>query len=264
MSKIIHLSDLHIGHKELGKRAWAIANRIIINKPQADDYVILITGDLVEDGKAIDTIEEARRYVDFLKAANFHVLFVPGNHDVGDGSYASKATSRRFIETLYGKNVTFPRVDMINDTAFIGLNSMEEETGWKDGGLSAEGELGKKQIDRLKNILERKTVQAKKYRVLYLHHHPLEYKYFLYLKDADEFKFAIKNKKIDALLFGHYHDAGNWNGSLPSIPRIYDGGSSTGKGNSCHPHRVMNLVKEAASDYDGKFLLDSVKRETKG
>lgn len=266
MSKIIHLSDLHIGHKDLATRAWAIANRIILNKPQSSDYVILLTGDLVENGNDSNSLLEAKRFVEHLRAAGFHVLLVPGNHDFGDGIFASKAVAKEFIKQLFGKRITFPRLDVINDTAFIGLNSMEEETGIRDGGFSAEGELGKKQIDRLNRMLDRKSVVDAKYRVVYLHHHPLDYRVFLYLKDADELRSALENRKIDALLYGHYHDGDIWNGSggWESVPRIYDGGSSTKKGDAKYPHRVIDLSMDPATDYDGKFLQISIMNDTEG
>ena len=144
MSKLIHLSDLHIGHKELGKRAWAIANRIILNKPQAEDYVLILSGDLVESGFNENSLLEAEALVDHLRAAKFDVLIVPGNHDVGNGGLATKRASERFLKIFFGdKKARFPRIDIIHETAYIGLNSMEAETGIFNGGLSAEGELGK-------------------------------------------------------------------------------------------------------------------------
>ena len=265
MSKIIHLSDLHIGHKELSKRAWAIANRIILYKPQSSDYVIVLTGDLVEDGFNTDSLE-AKQLVEYLQAAKFHVLVVPGNHDVGNGGFSTKEVSRQFLKTFYDekKKVIFPRLDIIHNTAFIGLNSMEEETGIFDGGISAEGELGQKQIDRLKKILDRKTVENCKYRVVYLHHHPLDYRPLLYLKDAKELRNTLVKHEIDALLYGHYHDGDIWNGTWESVPRIYDGGSSTKKGDSNYPHRVMDFSKQPDTDYDGKLLSQSILTATEG
>lgn len=266
MSKIIHLSDLHIGHKELGKRAWGIANRIILNKPNGSDYVIVLTGDLVEDGFNTNSLIEAKQLVDYLKAAKFRVLVVPGNHDVGNGGFSTKEVSRNFLKMFFDdeKKVTFPRLDVIHDTAFIGLNSMEEETGIFDGGISAEGELGQKQIDRLAKMLDRKTVQKCKYRVVYLHHHPLDYRPFLYLKDATELRNTLDKYEIDALLYGHYHDGDVWNGTWETVPRIYDGGSSTNKDDASYPHRVMDLSKHPDTDYDGKFLSDSIRNSTEG
>lgn len=265
MSKIIHLSDLHIGHKELGKRAWAIANRIILNKPQTEDYVIVLTGDLVESGFDVNALSEAEALVEHLRAAKFHVLVAPGNHDVGNGGFATKKASRRFLKLFFGdKKARFPRLDIIHDTAFIGLNSMEAETGLFEGGISAEGEIGKKQRKRLIKLLTSDKVKSATHRVVYLHHHPLDHRPLLYLKDADKFRSSLKGHSIDALLFGHYHEADVWNGSWESIARIYDGGSSTNKDGASFPHRVIDLSKDPGTDYDGKFLPDSIRRGTRG
>ena len=48
MKKIIHLSDLHVGYKDLGERFQCIADDIIFLKQPAANYVIVITGDLAE------------------------------------------------------------------------------------------------------------------------------------------------------------------------------------------------------------------------
>ena len=50
MKKIIHLSDLHIGFngQDLKRRLEAIVQSIIFVKESAKDYVIVLTGDLVE------------------------------------------------------------------------------------------------------------------------------------------------------------------------------------------------------------------------
>lgn len=265
MCKLIHLSDLHIGHKELGKRAWAIANRIIMNKPQAEDYVIVLTGDLVESGFDENALSEAKALVEHLRSAKFHVLIAPGNHDVGNGALATKKISRRFLKLFFDdKKARFPRLNIINDTAFVGLNSMEAETGVFKGGLSAEGEIGSKQLKRLKKLFASDEVKGAKYRVVYLHHHPLDHRPLLYLKDAEEFRSSLKGHSINALLFGHYHEGDVWNGSWKSINRIYDAGSSTNKNDAKFPHRVMDLSKDPGTDYDGKFLPDSIRRGTSG
>lgn len=265
MSKLIHLSDLHIGHKELGKRAWAIANRIILNKPQAENYVIVLTGDLVESGFDENALAEALALVEHFQTSGFSVLVAPGNHDVGNGAFATKKASKRFLRLFFGsKKARFPRRDIIHDTAFIGLNSMEAETGFFSGGLSAEGELGKKQLKRLSKLLNEDNIKNAKYRVVYLHHHPVDHRFLLHLKDAKELRKTLQGHAIDALLFGHYHEALTWNGSWEDISRIYDAGSSTSKDEAKYPHRVMDLSKHPSTDYDGDFLPDSIRSGTHG
>ena len=46
--------------------------------------------------------------------------------------------------------------------------------------------------------------------------------------------------------------------------RIYDAGSSTSKDDARFPHRVIDLGKRPNTDYDGKFLPDSVRKGTSG
>ena len=46
MKQIIHFSDLHIGYGNLGRRFDVICNNLIFEKASAEDYVVVITGDL--------------------------------------------------------------------------------------------------------------------------------------------------------------------------------------------------------------------------
>ncbi len=48
MKKIIHLSDLHIGYSDMLERFQHIIKMISFTKPEAENYIIVITGDLVE------------------------------------------------------------------------------------------------------------------------------------------------------------------------------------------------------------------------
>ena len=62
----------------------------------------------------------------------------------------------------------------------------------------------------------------------------------------------LKKSKISALLFGHNHDGRVWSGRW-GISRVYDGGTSTGKGGKPNPHRVIDLSRDPAFDYDAQF-----------
>ena len=46
MKRIIHLSDIHIGYKDLSTTMGDIVNRIIFTKEHSANYVIVITGDM--------------------------------------------------------------------------------------------------------------------------------------------------------------------------------------------------------------------------
>lgn len=196
--------------------------------------------------------DEAKTHLNRLKDAGFTVLVIPGNHDYGTGIIANKKYVKQFKDCFYGNtNLNYPKLDIIKNIAFIGLDSMEAEIGTLDR-LSAEGELGKPQLERLAEILKKDKVIKCDYRVVYLHHHPFHFILTMQLKDSDELGKILKRSKIDALLFGHNHYGKPWHGKW-DIKRAYDGGTCTGKGQYPNPHRVIDLSREPGDDYDGEF-----------
>lgn len=251
--KIIHLTDTHLGYKDLSSRMKSIVTRLIYTKTPASNYVVVLTGDIVEDATEEGAFEEAIMHLDRLKKAGFKVLCVPGNHDYGTGIISSKKYVEKFKLSFFGSaNVSYPKLDVFGNIAFIGLDSMAEELNWYDR-LSAEGELGSAQLQRLSDMLTNNpSVQQAEHTVLYLHHHPFDPKPFLQLKDSEELGQIVQQHSISAILFGHNHDGRKWNG-VWQVPRVYDGGTSTGKKGDPCPHRVIDLSKEPVFDYDAEF-----------
>lgn len=253
MTKIIHLTDTHLGYKGLSSRMREIISRIIFTKEEASNYVIVHTGDIVEDATDDGSYEEASMHFERLKSAGFHLLVVPGNHDYGTGVVSHKKYVTKFKETFFNDStITYPKLDVIGNIAFIGLDSMAEELNWYDR-LSAEGELGQEQLSRLSTMLSHNShVINADHIVVYLHHHPFHPKPLLHLKDSDKLGEIIKKHNISAILFGHNHDGKKWNGKW-GVSRIYDGGTSTGKHGKPCPHRVIDLSREPVFDYDAEF-----------
>jgi predicted phosphohydrolase len=167
---------------------------------------------------------------------------------LGSSKYIDKF-KKDFFRT---KKITYPIKTVIDKIAFFGLDSMAEELHWYDR-LFAEGELGKKQLKRLSEMFSKdEEVKACKYKMVYLHHHPFHPKPFHHLKDSEDLGKILKKNKISALLFGHNHDGRVWSGKW-GIPRVYDGGTSTSKEGKPNPHRVIDLSKDPAFDYDARF-----------
>lgn len=254
MKKIIHLSDLHVGYENLTGKLGDIVTRMIFHKPPAENYVVVITGDIVDDATTEGSYDEASAHLNRLVKAGFHVLVVMGNHDCGSGSIGHKKCLQAFMKHFYGEiEIEFPKLDIIDDIAFIGLNSMAEELNRLNlDFFGAEGELGSEQRKKLELLLESENVKNCQYRVVYLHHHPFHPQPFHQLKDSDELGEILVRYDINALLFGHNHDGRRWNGHW-NIKRAYDAGSSTGKEGKANPHRVIDLSKEPALDYDAQF-----------
>jgi 3',5'-cyclic AMP phosphodiesterase CpdA len=261
MKKIIHLSDIHVGFNGdvLIQRFVAIIRNIIKLKQPATDYAVVITGDIT-DYASEENFENALACVEMLRAEGYKVLVVPGNHDCGTGSIGSRKKLKLFMKMFYGDpDFKFPKKDILGETAFIGLNSMEDELHWfhKEffDALGADGELGPKQLKSLDDLLAEDDVKKCKYRVIYLHHHPVKKVDFLHeLKDKEELgKVIMKHKNVDALLCGHEHVPDVFNGTY-GVPRVYNAGTSTFKLKQKSVHRVIDLSRPPKEDYDARFL----------
>lgn len=264
MNKIIHLSDLHLGSRKMSGHFRLLVDNLIAAVQPANDYIIVVTGDLIDNGYDDYRHKECRELFDRLAAANFKVLPVPGNHDYGKFGVGGDIDRVRDFKRIYfgDENISYPKVDFSNDgaIAFIGLDSMAA-TFRPDGyTANASGRIGEQQLAGLETILNDSRVSACKKRVVYLHHHPLKGMHDGHkLKDAEALCRLLLNRRpvVDALLFGHNHEGKEWNGWLKEISRCYDAGSSTFKRlkpGSLAPHRIIDLSLPAESDYDGDFL----------
>lgn len=253
MKKIIHLSDLHIGHEDLSSRFEEITNNIIFVNQPAKEYIIIITGDIVDDATSQTNYEQAESHIEKLKSAGYKVLIAPGNHDYGTGNLADKKYVGIFWKRFIKKSkVKYPNLDIIEKVAFIGLDSMAEELNWYDS-LWANGELGDEQLKRLDGILGSKRVKDCAYRVVYFHHHPFEARLLHELKDSEALGETLeKHGNVDALLYGHNH-AGKKQNGMWGIRRCYDGGTATCKDDGVSRHRVIDLTQDERLDYDGDF-----------
>lgn len=253
MRTIIHLSDLHVGYPDLGARLRYLVQQLIFFKEPGSKYVVVISGDLVEDATQFDAYSAVRRQVDNLTGAGFEVLVCPGNHDYGTGSFAHKRYVAQFKRTFFGDAaVTYPKLDVVEGCAFIGLDTMAEELGFFQN-LAAEGEIGNKQLRRLDKLLSEESVMAAEHRVLYMHHHPFDPRPFHHLKDTDELREVLKGRNVNTLLYGHNHEGkighGKW-----GIPRCFDAGTATGKRNGSILHRVFRPAADPGDFYHGDFL----------
>ena len=222
--KILHISDLHIGKEETDVDEWRQAEKIVRRTIRAwgddeDKPLVLITGDVVDDGREVEFIE-ARRILRPLHRAGFQVAPLPGNHDYGwNGSHAQEKRFKFFKKYLLGieTRVTYPHVPYADDdVTVITLNSMQAETGFWDG-LLADGELGDHQLDELGELITTLRDERKKTHkiVVALHHHPFIFPGDSPLKKAKELLahrlkdgadlMRLLSGRVDALLFGHEH-----------------------------------------------------------
>lgn len=238
--KIVHLTDLHLGIPACNAVFEKVATNIVNTLTPASDYVIVITGDLMDSVESIADYQPAIDAVNRFRNADFKVLVVPGNHDYGKGAHQYAHFVPAFKEAFYGTwDFTYPRKDVIDGVAFIGLDSMEAEVA--GDAVWADGRLGEAQLTRLEKMLSNDiTIRDASKRVLYLHHRPFDYMAVGHLlNDRDQLKTVVRDK-VDVMLFGHKHKSKVFNRRW-GIPKVYDGGTSTKKDGEYSPHMIIDL-----------------------
>lgn len=249
-SKILHLSDLHVGGANHEKRHLKRIVDKIMGEFSDEALTVLITGDIVNDGQKKQYETVSKLLSRLIENPNFNVWPVPGNHDYGwNGIHAERQRFRYFKSAFYDlENVTYPHVK-VHDAGhvFIGLNSMKAECDFWDG-LLADGELGSRQIHNVSGILNDFDEMPQKRRkqikvIVHLHHHPFLFpddswieegieKMGHWLKDGPGLMGVLAGR-IDILLFGHEHRHLDFSNTGLSrkfrIPHILSCGKSTEK-----------------------------------
>lgn len=257
--RLVHLSDLHLGARHSAERMERLSQGLRARFKGKSKPVLVLTGDLVDQPFGLSNSRMAA-HLRLLKAEGFTVLAAPGNHDYGPGSFNFPPCASRFRRLYLSRpELGYPSLDLVEDTAFIGLDSNAGELNlwdlWGPG-----GEIGKKQLLALEAMLEKPEVRQARHRVLYMHHHPDDSGFFMGLKDWKELHRLVDRPGLfSAVLFGHRHlvkPTGEASRRpLNHIPRVYDGGASLGKkGYAQGPHRLMDLDEAAEKDEDLKLL----------
>jgi len=276
VNQVIHLSDIHIGAdasngKSCLENFITICNHIAF-MGNTKNTVVVITGDILDEVRG-KYEKQFKKILRTLKKNVLDVIIVPGNHDYSPknlltkitkklaGVYMLKRTSKQFSKKfnlpLYNQ---YPITYMYPESkvAFTVLDSNAGELGFLDH-ISAEGELGKKQLNRLEESHLNNTNLKGYQKFLLLHHHAVKDMPFHQLKDKKDFQKIIMQhnniyEDILAILCGHNHkdyaknEQKNGN-PLPGISLIYAANTSTAKGSEKEgkaeeiPHRFIDLKK---------------------
>lgn len=206
---IIHLSDLHIGKSNNLEKSHLIVDWILGNPDLHQSDLVIISGDLVDDGETWQ-FEKARDLINRLRDAGYDVLTAPGNHDYGPDGYRENPASRRDFKAMISQVADYPAVFIKSGQAFVLLDSMEAEMEKTDL-WGAQGYLGLKQLQKLDLLLDELAGNpAVENVILILHHHPFDYLFYHGLRDHADLKGIISRRKgqpprVNALLFGHKH-----------------------------------------------------------
>ncbi|WP_022853612.1 metallophosphoesterase family protein [Thermodesulfatator atlanticus] len=220
MEYVIHFSDLHLSveapppRKLLGRRAlgflrWKLSRGrkhsleplMALQKWLAAAQVsqVVITGDLVHLGLP----EEFSLAKDFLERLGppEKIFLVPGNHDFYVPEPFEKTFAKWSPYLHLDESRDYPTVLKKEHYALIGL-----DTTCPNVPPFAMGELGDKQLARLKDVL--KTLrEAGLVRILALHHPPLPgmISTLKALKETTELAELLREEGLEIVLFGHTH-----------------------------------------------------------
>ena len=120
MKRIIHLSYLHVGQKECGARFQVIIDNIKFLKQPASNYIVVITGDIVNNASHSEQTDEAVNTIEQLEESGYKVLVVPGNHDYGTGTIGNEKFVGLFKERYFkSQRISYPKLDIMDEIAFI-------------------------------------------------------------------------------------------------------------------------------------------------
>ena len=211
----IHLSDLHIGKSNNREKTAVLVDWIFNNKDKHQSELVIISGDVVDDGKAWQ-FALAKEQLERLRENGFTVLVCPGNHDYGpEGIRESHLSQEHFFSLISGVK-EYPHLQIISGQAFILLDSMAEELKnieiW-----GAQGNLGEEQLQKLDQMLEDLAENREVENVfVILHHHPFDFLYYHGLRDQADLKGVISRRinqppRVNGLLFGHKHIENRFN-----------------------------------------------------
>lgn len=221
MTSFVQLSDLHLSSDNSVDENIALKKIVtgIIEKFKDTKPIIMLTGDIVDDGKEA----QYSRAVELLKPLvneGFKLLACPGNHDYGPkGNIYTESAQNMFqqfiLRDLLGEESAdnsnnimehlYPHIYEANDVIFYGLDSVVAAED--DFMHFAAGEVGESQRAKLLQKLE--STGNNKIKIAYMHHHPFYRMVGLQMKDAQEVMDIIE-KHIDVLCFGHKHVPEIW------------------------------------------------------
>lgn len=222
---IIQLSDLHIGKSNNLEKSVRIVDWIINNKKSHQSDLVIITGDLVDDG-ATWQFMQAKELLDLLRFKEYTVLVAPGNHDYGPEGFRESSKSRREFAELISGVSEYPHLYISKGQAIVVLDSMEKELE-KIELWGAQGCLGKKQLQKLDLLLDDLDQNtAIENVVVVLHHHPFDYLFYHGMRDHADLKGVISARlvqppRVNCLLFGHKHLENRFNDPEENKEELY-------------------------------------------
>ena len=191
-ARILHLSDLHLGHRDSFEPLDALPELIARFEPE----LLLTTGDLSHRGRP----EQLARARELLEAVGLPLFAVPGNHDV---PYTIPA---RFTRTFEPWRSVFGDTEPTHSSPGLVVVGLCSVRPWRQQG----GWLEDTQIAHAVETLRAAPPEALK--VVALHHHlaapPWRAKRKRPLGRRDHVLQAFAEAGAELVVSGHVHQAG--------------------------------------------------------
>lgn len=190
MTKIVHMSDMHIGFTQFREDILLKAiNKINKMRPDA----VVISGDITDNGYYKEFVK-AKGYIDLLIPPT---MVIPGNHD------ARNIGDEVFEEVIGHRYSSLELID--SNIKIIGLDSSVPDLG--------HGKIGRLQ----KHFLEHEIMDAKErnmFIIITVHHHiipvPNTGRERNVLSDAGDILLLLLENNINLVLSGHKHVPHVW------------------------------------------------------
>jgi 3',5'-cyclic AMP phosphodiesterase CpdA len=151
LTRILHVSDLHVGARKGVAAEWALAPLVDRFEPE----LVVASGDLAHRGKP----EQHSAAAELLRGLGRPLLVVPGNHDI---PYTFPARFTRTYEQFERQWETTEPVYRSERILAVGLNSVRP---WRN----QTGRVRPVQLERARELL--RTAEAGRLRLVVLHHH---------------------------------------------------------------------------------------------
>lgn len=227
--RLAHTSDLHLLSLEgvrvldFASKRWIGGLNLLANRGRHHQHEIfeamiedlnggtadelIVTGDLTNLALP-DEFRFARKLFDEIALGPDHVTVIPGNHDayVAAGIEHFKEHFAPYCASDPGwgwdDGEPWPTVRVRGPLALIGL-STSHQTPW----FTAYGKLGKRQLERLRQVLVDPRLEGL-CRVVAIHHPPVggtSHSKIRGLKDRDAFAAVLAEAGAELVLHGHEH-----------------------------------------------------------
>jgi 3',5'-cyclic AMP phosphodiesterase CpdA len=189
LARVLHLSDLHMGHSE----AWEPLEALHSLVAEVEPEIVVATGDLAHRGRR----RELENATSLLRSLGTPLLAVPGNHDI-PYTFPARLT-RPFEEWTRVVGPTQP-IHHSEHVLVVGLNSVRP---WRQQG----GALSDEAIEKAIRQLEQDASPA--LRIVALHHHliapPWRAARKRPLARRDEVLRAFVAAGVELVIGGHVH-----------------------------------------------------------